>query len=177
MATVFELIAGWLTGGKDPHWLVVAKKRPSAVLRHFKKQPDGIDQRIARGESALMVATMYGRIDVMKALLSEGADPALANDDGNTALHIAAFFGRVEELELLLETGLTTTCLNNNMRTPLDVALTRWDAEQEGLVRNLIGVFSLDLDVEHVKACRVFIGHLLKAQAAGEAPPQDPEPF
>ena len=51
----------------------------------------------------LMVASLHGRLDAVKTLLSLGADPNFENEDDVTALAIAAQHGFCEIVEVLAE--------------------------------------------------------------------------
>lgn len=58
------------------------------------------------GASPLLVATKWGKVDVVKSLLGAGADADYQpSDNGLTPLATAALSGRAEILEILLEHG------------------------------------------------------------------------
>lgn len=57
----------------------------------------------------LMVASIYGRLSVIEALINFGAEVNKAREDGITALHYAARNGHRPALELLLEMGADHT--------------------------------------------------------------------
>jgi ankyrin repeat protein len=52
------------------------------------------------GNTLLHSAVVSGDMDEVKRLLAAGADPAIANRDGNTPVHAAAILGHsaIEEL-------------------------------------------------------------------------------
>jgi len=57
------------------------------------------------GDTALMWASMYGHIEVVKLLLEAGADVNAKTIDGDTALKWASDYGHTEIVKLLLEAG------------------------------------------------------------------------
>jgi ankyrin repeat protein len=60
----------------------------------------------ATQSTALHAVAVYGRLEAARLLLDAGADPNLANSNGNTPLMNAAGEGRLEVLRLLLAQGV-----------------------------------------------------------------------
>jgi ankyrin repeat protein len=100
------------------------------VAELLKADPALASARLESGDSAVLVATYYGRREIAEALLAAGAqlnlfeaaavgraedvaamlrrDPELAraiSHDGWTGLHLAAFFGHMAAAEALLAAG------------------------------------------------------------------------
>lgn len=59
------------------------------------------------GYTALFMASVSNRLDLMKVLLDKGADPNVRNDQGQTVLHNAVMTGDLDATRLLLEKKLT----------------------------------------------------------------------
>ncbi|OON17423.1 ankyrin repeat protein [Opisthorchis viverrini] len=57
------------------------------------------------GLNALHLASKEGHVEVVRELLSRGADPNRATKKGNTALHIASLAGQFEVVKMLLDAG------------------------------------------------------------------------
>ena len=77
------------------------------------------------GITPLIAATRdsyEGRPDVVTMLLANGADPTVADDQGNTALHHAARCGNPIIAALLLDTKLPINAYNQEGRTALAIA-------------------------------------------------------
>ena len=53
------------------------------------------------GSTPLMMAAMYGRSDVLKVLIEEGADASLRNEKGLTAIDFAQQVGRTANVEAI----------------------------------------------------------------------------
>lgn len=63
--------------------------------------------------SALMIASIKGRHEVVKYLLQAGADPTLRGDDGMTCLHLATQSGHLECSHVILnQTNLPRNFMN-----------------------------------------------------------------
>jgi ankyrin repeat protein len=141
MQELFEAIKNGDTGGV------------AAILAHH---PEAVDARNENNLPAVLVAHYYGRSDLSRLLLENGAktdvfaacalglaqramehlnaDRTLVNaysPDGWTPLHLAAFFGHKELAESLLELGakMHAASLNAMRNTPLHAAVARSQAE------------------------------------------------
>ena len=61
-----------------------------------------VDARNGAGQTALMMAAMFGRIDVVKLLVSSGAKLELSDRAGNTALSLAQQQANPQMIGLLM---------------------------------------------------------------------------
>ena len=90
-----------------------------------------VDASDERDWTALHVATMSNRTDVVKLLLNEGAD---ANRQHRftkvTPLHLAAQDNSNEVARLLIGNGADINIKNGNNKAPLDVALKGTEVER-----------------------------------------------
>ncbi|KAJ7316657.1 hypothetical protein JRQ81_002819 [Phrynocephalus forsythii] len=76
------------------------------------------------GQTALMLAVSHGRLDMVRALLANGADVNLQDNDGSTALMCACEHGHAEIVRLLLATpGCDVALSDNDGSTALSIAL------------------------------------------------------
>ncbi len=74
-----------------------------------------IDPRAEDGSTALIIASNTGHTDVVKHLLTLGANPNTKTNNGWTALHAAADDGYKEIVEVLLQSGADTSLTYRNM--------------------------------------------------------------
>ena len=72
--------------------------------------------------TALYLAVVRGRADVVKVLLEHGADPNLADKYGRTALHAAAREGGVIMVSELLKHGANPKKKDEDNKTAYDIA-------------------------------------------------------
>ncbi|XP_036386828.1 KN motif and ankyrin repeat domain-containing protein 2-like isoform X2 [Megalops cyprinoides] len=76
------------------------------------------------GQTALMLAVSHGRGDMVKALLSCGAQVNIRDEDGSTALMCACEHGHVDIVRQLLSVpGCDATLTDNDGSTALSIAL------------------------------------------------------
>lgn len=75
--------------------------------------------------SALISVTSFGDHDNVKRLLSQGADPNAAFDDGKTPLMLAAENGHHDICKTLVMAGANTTMTDRRGRNPLHYAAER----------------------------------------------------
>jgi ankyrin repeat protein len=73
------------------------------------------------GSTALYVASMRGRSEVVRFLVENGAD-VHCKKNGNTALHFASMSGHAVVVRFLVENGADIDCKNTYGQTPLHYA-------------------------------------------------------
>jgi ankyrin repeat protein len=88
-------------------------------------------------ETALHVCARSGFVDVVKVLLSAGADVASVNSNGCTPLHLAALSGHSETVAFLLSVGSDLSFQDKFKRTPIFMASAGgWEGIVETLLRH-----------------------------------------
>lgn len=102
--------------------------RVDLVAQHFDPPRTPSNDEAA---NALMMASWYDRLDVVRMLLDRGVDVGVrAPKDGDTALHIAAYRGSVALVGLLLQRGAPVDVIDARYQTPpLVWALHAWLVE------------------------------------------------
>ncbi len=96
------------------------KKRVMVVLFVFPKffnKPDIF------GRTPLYNAVFASQPEIVKYLLSKGANVLKADVDGNSPLHRAAANGDVDIMKMLVEKGANVFAINKKKRTPLFAAV------------------------------------------------------
>lgn len=105
--------------------IVLASVMPDvALLRELIARGIDVNQNHA-GLTALLAATRdswHGRIETVTTLLANGADPGIADGDGNTPLHHAARSSDADVAARLLDAGAVLDALNEDGFSPLGVA-------------------------------------------------------
>ena len=81
-----------------------------------------VDVQVNKDKTALMIASYWGREDVVRILLGAGADVNIKGDDGWTALMIAVESGHKEIVEMLLDRGADVNQKNEHSTTALMIA-------------------------------------------------------
>ncbi|KAM9338706.1 KN motif and ankyrin repeat domain-containing protein 1-like [Symphorus nematophorus] len=76
------------------------------------------------GQTALMLAVSHGRMDMVRALLAQGAEVNLQDDEGSTALMCASEHGHADIVRLLLaQPDCDATLTDSDESTALSIAL------------------------------------------------------
>ncbi|MBW7992397.1 MAG: hypothetical protein FVQ84_20610 [Planctomycetes bacterium] len=77
---------------------------------------------IAKGDTPLHSASLQGHSEIVKILLSNGAEVDAKNQFGQRPLHYACVFRQKEVAEILLDTGADSNAKDNEGHTPLGLA-------------------------------------------------------
>lgn len=93
----------------------------SAVCNMLESEDIDVDAATHIGTTALIRAASFGHVDLVKVLMSRGADPTKANWYGS-ALHCAAEAGQCESIRFLLDSGMNIDLRDDFGRTPLHCA-------------------------------------------------------
>jgi ankyrin repeat protein len=124
-ATISKLLnRGFDANTRNPvgeHGLLLAIREPSlkaaAVLISWPKTD--VEARSANDESALMLASLKGHLELVQKLIARDAD---VNKTGWTPLHYAATGGQLAVMRLLLENSAYIDASSPNGSTPLMLA-------------------------------------------------------
>ncbi len=81
-----------------------------------------IEQKNARGDTALIVAAYSNKPQAVAYLLKRGADVNARNDDGATALTLAAYYNLLDVAEILVKHNADQTIKDKYGNTPLNYA-------------------------------------------------------
>jgi hypothetical protein len=74
----------------------VAFKGNAILAARLLAEPCDVNAVNKAGQTALMIAALFGRSDVAKLLLAHGADTTLRDTMGNTAMSLAQQQGNAE---------------------------------------------------------------------------------
>ncbi|MDE0736303.1 MAG: ankyrin repeat domain-containing protein [Pirellulaceae bacterium] len=137
-----------------------------AVKQHIASGTD-LNQRTpdAEKKTPLMLASIFGRTEVAKALIEAGAGLDALDKDGGTALSAAAFLCHTEIVEALLKKGASKNIKNKQGVTVLQSVEGPFQDVKflydflDGLIFKPAG---MPLDYEHLKSTRPKIAQLLR---------------
>jgi ankyrin repeat protein len=132
MGNQTEMVRWLLRQGADPHlkdkdgflplMLAVREGRPGPVAELAPYNRESLD-------SALLLAALVGRADVIDSLTNFGASVYARMEDGRTPLMIAAENGHAEAVKILLEIGASRFTTHPDGRTAADMAVAAGHAE------------------------------------------------
>jgi len=134
------------------------------IMQHITAGSDVNAPEPSAGSTPLITASLFGKTEVVKALLNAGADVNFRNKDGSTALHTAAFFCYPEIVKVLLENGSDKNIRNNAGSTPLESVQAPFEAVQGiyDYFANTRGPLGLVLDYDELRTTRPIIVDMLK---------------
>ena len=99
-------------------------------------RPPATENSKFRGNTALYIASSYGRWQTIEVLIAAGADPNSRGWGDRTPLHACANSNQVEGAQLLLDAGAHLNATDVDGRTPVCEAAI---ADQAQMVRYLLG--------------------------------------
>jgi ankyrin repeat protein len=123
----------------------VADRGTLAELESMIAAGVDLDQRDARGRTAMMAATHADRADVVRTLIEAGADVDLQDDRRDNVFLYAGAEGRLEILRLAVKAGASTTLTNRYGGSALIPAA---EGGHTDVVREILT--TTDVDVNHV---------------------------
>jgi ankyrin repeat protein len=82
-------------------------------------------------------AITQGNLEILKSLLSYGAELALTDNSQNTPLHIAVLENQIEMIKALVEAGASLDAINLDSQTPLELAQAIADKDAIQILKNL----------------------------------------
>ena len=94
-------------------------------------------RKMVRGGTALIVAALFDRAEIVKLLCDAGADVNARNEEGETALIWAAMGGKIEIVKILIDAGADVNAKDNDGCTALWWAL---DEETARILRAAGGI-------------------------------------
>ncbi|PWA26509.1 hypothetical protein CCH79_00001130, partial [Gambusia affinis] len=94
------------------------------VVEQLFSKGDVNAKAIQAGQTALMLAVSHGRLDMVRALLAQGAEVNVQDDEGSTALMCASEHGHADIVKLLLaQPDCDATLTDSDDSSALSVAL------------------------------------------------------
>ena len=119
------------------------------LLKEFIKNGGDINEKNAKGLTALMIESQYNGFEVIGAFLENGANPNILDNDEKTALMYASINGNSSGIEELIENGANINIKNNDGVTALmyacDMKIKPYEKYKDA-VFNLIHDPELDIN-------------------------------
>ena len=99
-----------------------AGKGDLKMIKQFLNEGRRVDEKDAFGATPLIIATVSGKVDVVRFLLSKSADPKIIAKEGYSMMHAAAFSGKKELVQIAYGLGLDINArYGKDGVTPVDV--------------------------------------------------------
>ncbi|XP_017781655.1 PREDICTED: E3 ubiquitin-protein ligase MIB2-like [Nicrophorus vespilloides] len=94
----------------------------------IKNRPEGLEWNMdvtleSYGKSDIHVATMLGKVEIVKKMIYEGANLSVQDNDGDTLLHYAVFGDYTDILSMFINAGIKLDTRNNEGCTALHCAI------------------------------------------------------
>ncbi len=117
----------------------------------------------------IIIASQYGRTEIVRELLAHGADPNIRTKDGDTALHRAAHMGRLEICQMLLNAGADPQALDKRDKRPIDLV---HHFNRKGNFEKYHAPWNVNLTLDHDRYQREIsqVKVVLEAAAAKDRP-------
>lgn len=103
--------------------------RTDLVSWSMEKEKADVDTIDSKHRSVLMIASNYGRTEIVSILLENDAYVNASDIKGNTALIRACYKGHKQIVSMLLDNGADMNMKNHKGRTALMIAKTKGHAD------------------------------------------------
>lgn len=118
---------------------ICASAGSSKVLSYLLQWPCNADAPDGNDSTPpLVVASKQSDLEIMRLLLTSGANPGLTDPRGNSPLHFCVMNSCFEGIELLLEYGGDPRALNQACQTPLSMAEGMFHVMNKASVRSVL---------------------------------------
>jgi len=135
-----------------------------AVKQHIAAKSDLNKKEPFGGSTPIIIAAVFNRPEIARALIDAGADLNITNNEGSTAVHSAAFFCTTDILRMLLDAGADKSIRNKYGTTALESAEVPFKDVKgiyDIMAAQLKGM-GLQLDMERIEKTRPEIAEMLK---------------
>ena len=103
--------------------ILATEEDRNSTVKWLLRHPSGVELNAGYPyQTALMIASIAGNVEIVKELLDHGADITTTNDIGINVLHYAAIEGRQEIIQMLIDHGADVTTANKFGSTALHFA-------------------------------------------------------
>ena len=135
-----------------------------AVKQHIAAKSDLNKKEPFGGSTPLIVAAVFDKPEIAKALIDAGAELDITNNEGSTAIHSAAFFCRTDILQMLLDAGADKNIRNNYGATALESAQVPFNDIKSVyyIMSAQLKGMGLQMDLERIEKTRPQIADMLK---------------
>lgn len=138
------------------------------LLKNAPPEKFNVKEPLA-GNTPLIMACVYGHLDIAQWLIENGADINAVNNDKNSPLHIASYHCYPDIVKLLIHHGADLTVKNRHDYLAYSVVARPWTSDIEGHYKFIHSFFHLELDLERIRSTRGEIAAILEA-ATGPLP-------
>jgi ankyrin repeat protein len=115
---------------KEPDYLLTAVLNSAIVNNNIEEamivlkagaELNAVHKHFEFERPPIILASLYGHLEVVKELIARGANPNIVDKNGMTALHEAARMGRLQIVKALIQSGALTEVRNQRQERPIDL--------------------------------------------------------
>lgn len=128
-------------------------------------EQEGFDANIKEpffNGTPLMTAVVFGRAEIAKLLLENGADINHSDNQGSTPLSSAIFFGQTEVFKILMDYSPDLSKKNLYQQSFLDIATAEMTRELKGIYASLGPMLGIKFDTDEIKKQQMIMAEILK---------------
>lgn len=142
-------------------WTAAREGKLDAVRKYLAAGTSVNAREPREGAPPLNTSAAFGQTQVAVLLIEEGADVAMANNDGNTALHLASFFAHPDIVATLLKHGAPVGVKNKRGETPVDLVSGEWTSNLENVYTSIANLIGMEVDLARIREARPQVAKLL----------------
>ena len=142
-------------------WVSAKKGDIESIKQHIAYGTDLNSKGSNRDETALIIASCQGHLEIVDLLINNDVDLDIQNDEGVTAQFCAVFFGQTEIVQLLYDAGADPNIIMNQDLTVMDLVSVEWDSDRESAVKLYKIKYQVNFDIEDIKSAHPLIMDIL----------------
>jgi ankyrin repeat protein len=117
------LLSGCLTAQQEILKVAIYQKNLDGVKAAISQDGLLVHRTYRRGETPLHMAAIEGSVDIVRFLITQGADVNAVNNRGQTPLHMACYYNRLDIVKYLVSRGADIDAGTEHTQTPLLFAI------------------------------------------------------
>ena len=135
-------------------WTAAVSGNTAAIRQHVAAGTDLNQQESVGGSTPLVLAAIFGQLEVAEILIEAEAAMEVPASSGGTAIHMSCFFCHPEITELLLKSGADENKTNGEGNSPIQIVNLKLDSNQKAIYQHVYHNLGFEVDFDQIEKSR-----------------------